>query len=109
MLPGTHPIDVPVVPKTLDLVNFNVLFAQLYAVLSEGPAMSALKVCPRNNISSILGQTFPAIPSTDNKPTHLVTPMLAGYIQALIIDSVTHLHSDTAHARAPRCEIVIVK
>ena len=109
MLPGTHPIDVPVVPKTLDLVNFNVLFALLFAVLSDGPAMSALKVSPRNTISSILEQTFPAIPSTDNKPTPLVTPKLAGYIQALIIDSVTHLHSDTAYQRALRCENVIVQ
>ena len=115
MLPGTTAIDIPVIPDTLELKAFNELFAHLFCTLSGKQAMPAWKVSPSSGttIAALLDRTFPAIPSIDNidfkLPTPLITPKTVGYIHALIIDSVTSLHSESAYARALTREATVVK
>jgi hypothetical protein len=115
MLPGTTAIDIPVIPDTLQLKAFNELFAHLFRTLSSKQAMPAWKVSPSSGttIAALLDRTFPAIPSIDDidfkLPTPLITPKTVGYIHALIIDSVTSLHSESAYARALTREATVVK
>ena len=68
--------------------------------------MLALTICPAqdNTILALLKSTFPAIKSTKNMPTPLVSPTTIAYIHALIIDSVTALQTDSATLRALHCE-----
>ncbi len=67
--------------------------------------MSAFDINPSMllTISALLDSNFPAIQSTDNKPTPMITPITVAlaYIQALIIGTVSLYHSDAPHARHP--------
>jgi hypothetical protein len=49
-------------------------------------------------ISALLDSTFPAIQSTNNKPTPMITPRTVAYIHARIIDTVALHHSDSPKA-----------
>jgi hypothetical protein len=51
--------------------------------------------CKHITVHDVLNSTFPAIKSTDNKPTPAVTPKTVGYIHALVIDTLT-FHSTEA-------------
>ncbi len=75
----------------MDYVHFNVLFAHLFAALSRSQSMAMFQINPCKHITvhDIVNSTFPAIKSTDNKPTPAVTPKTVGYIYALVIDTLT--------------------
>ena len=61
------------------------------------------------NISSLLDQVFPAIPSTKNQPIPFITTKTVTYIFSLVIDSVTVHHNDSPHSRALQHEATILK
>ena len=48
----------------------------------------------------LVKSTFPAIKSTDNKPTPAVTPKTVGYIHALVVDTFTFHSTEAPYARA---------
>ena len=50
--------------------------------------------------SDLVNSTFPAIKSTDNKPTPAVTPKTVGYIHALVVDTFTFHSTEAPYARA---------
>ncbi len=72
--------------------------------------MSAYDVnpCKGVTINSILDAKLPAIPSTKNKPTPLLSIRTVAYIHALVIDTVSLHHSDTPNQRALRTEQLII-
>jgi hypothetical protein len=104
-------VDPPFIPDTMELVHFNVLrvFAHLFSVLSGSQSMSAFEINPHKHltVSALIYGFLPAIKSTDNKPTPMVTSKTAGYIHALIIDIVTLNNSESPYARAIRNEQMI--
>ncbi len=63
--------------------------------------------CKHLTVSALINGSFPAIASTDNKPTPMVTSKTAGYIHTLIIDTVTVNNSESPYARAIRNEQMI--
>ncbi len=78
-----------------------VLFAHIFSVLSGSQSISAFEInpCKHLTVSALINSSFPAIKSTDNKPTPLVTSKTAGYIHTLIIDTVTVNNSESPYAR----------
>ncbi len=52
---------------------------------------------------------FPAIKSSDNKPTYYVTPKTIGYIHGIVTDCITRLQSDACNQHALQNEIMILK
>ena len=85
------PIDPPEIRAEVDHVRFNVLLAHLFAVLAHSQSMSLLQVnpCKHNTLQDIVTYQFPAIKSTDNKPTPAITSKTIGYIHALVFDTLT--------------------
>ncbi len=67
------PISVPIIALEKTLDHFNILFAHLFAELGERQGMSAFDINPFMllTISALLDSNFPAIQSTDKKPTRL--------------------------------------
>jgi hypothetical protein len=61
-----------------------------------------------NTINSLLNAKYPAIPSTKNKHTPLLTIRTVAYIHALVIDTASLHHSDTPNQRALRNEQLII-
>jgi hypothetical protein len=59
-------------------------------------------------IDRLLDAKFPAIPSTKNEPTPLLTIRTVAYIHALVIDTVSLNHSDTPNQRALCTEQLII-
>ncbi len=101
--------DPPFILNTMELVHFNVLFTHLFSVLSGSQSMSAFEInpCKHLTVSALIYGSFPAIKCTDNKPTPMVTSKTAGYIHALIIDTVTVNNSEPPYARAIQNEQMI--
>ena len=97
MADETRLVDPPFIPDTMELVHFNLPFAHLFSVLSRNQSMSAFEInpCKHLTVSALINGSFPAIASTDNKPTPMVTSKTAGYIHALIIDTVTVNNSES--------------
>ena len=100
------PIDPPEIRAELEPVRFNVLLAHLFAVLSHSQSMSLLQVnpCKHNTVQDIVTYNFPAIESTDNKPTPAITSKTIGYIHALVFDTLTFNSTDAPYARALESE-----
>ena len=109
LVDGKLPISVPIVAQEQKLDHFNVLFAHLFSVLANSQALSAYDINPSKllTVTSLLDSTFPAIKTTNNQPTPLVSPRTVGYIHALIIDTVSLHHSDSPNCRALRTEIMV--
>ncbi len=86
----------------MDYVHFNVLFAHLFAALSRSQSMAMFQINPCKHITvhDVVNSTFPAIKSTDNKPTPAVTPKTVGYIHALVINTLTFHSTEAPYARA---------
>jgi hypothetical protein len=103
------PISIPTIPDDPDMLRFNDLFAHLFKAVAGSQGMSAYDVNPSKGITvnSILDAKFPAIPSTKNKRTPLLTIRTVAYIHALVIDTVSLHHSDTPNQRALRTEQLI--
>ena len=104
------PVSIPIIPDDPDLLRFNDFFAHLFRALGAAQGMSAFNVNPSKGvtINSILDAKFPAIPSTKNKPTPLLSIRTVAYIHALVIDTVSLHHSDTPNQRALRTEQTII-
>ena len=68
--------------------------------------MSLLQVnpCKHNTVQDIVTYNFPAIESTDNKPTPAITSKTIGYIHALVFDTLTFNSTDAPYARALESE-----
>ena len=100
------PIDPPEIRAEVEPVRFNVLLAHLFAVLSQSQSMSLLQVnpCKHNTVQDIVTYNFPAIESTDNKPTPAITSKTIGYIHALVFDTLTFHSTDAPYARALESE-----
>ncbi len=101
MADETRLVDPPFIPDTMELVHFNVLLAHRFSVLSG--SQSAFEINPLKHLTvsaqpALIDGSFPAIASTDNKPTPMVTSKTAGYIHALIIDTVT-----VNNSKSPLC------
>jgi hypothetical protein len=111
MADETRLVDPPFIPDTgiLELVHFNMLFAHLFSAMSGSQSMLAFEInpCKHLTVSALIDSSFPAIKSTDNKPTPMVTSKTAGYIHALIIDIVTFNNSESPKACAIRNEQMI--
>ena len=92
--------------EVLEFVCFNVLLAHLFAALSHSQSMSLLQVnpCKHNTVQDIVTYNFPAIESTDNKPTPAITSKTIGYIHALVFDTLTFNSTDAPYARALESE-----
>jgi hypothetical protein len=71
MADETRLVHPPFIPDTMELVHFNVLFAHLFSVMSGSQSMSAFEInlCKHLTVSALVDGSFPAITSTDNKPT----------------------------------------
>ncbi len=68
-----------------------------------------INVSKNNTIHSLLQKQFPAIKSSDNKPTYYVTPKTVGYIHWIVTDCITRLPSDACNQRALQNEIMILE
>ncbi len=77
--------------KRMHFVHFNVLFAHLFWSLSKSQSMSKLlvNVCKLITVASIMDGSFPALKSTNNERTPMVSTRTVGYILAIIINCVT--------------------
>ncbi len=73
--------------------------------------MQLLQINPTKNrtIHSLLQKQFPAIKSSDDKPTYYVTPKTTSYIHGLVTDTITCLSSDACNQRDLRNEIMILE
>ena len=62
----------PVVPENMELVPHNVLAAHMFKVLTGCQAMQRFQINPTKSktIHLLLKKKFPAINSSDNKPTY---------------------------------------
>ena len=60
--------------------------------------------CKHNTVQDIVTYNFPAIESTDNKPTPAITSKTIGYIHALVFDTLTFNSTDAPYARALESE-----
>ncbi len=75
----------------------------MFNVLTGYQAMQHLQINPTKNstIHLLLHKQFPAIESSDDKPTNYVTPKTIGYIHWIVTDSITCLPPDACNQRAP--------
>jgi hypothetical protein len=87
------------------------LAAHMFNVLTGCQAMQQLQisVSKNNTIHTLLHKQFPAIKSSDNKPTYYVSPKTIGYIHGIVTDCITRLPSDVCTQRALRNEIMILE
>ena len=83
----------------------------MFNVLTGCQAMQQLliNVSKNNTIHSLLQKQFPAIKSSDNKPTYYVTPKTIGYIHAIVTDCIPRLPSDACNQSALRNETMILE
>ena len=83
----------------------------MFNVLTGCQAMQQMliNVSKNNTIHSLLQKQFPAIKSSDNKPTYYVTPKTIGYIHAIVTDCIPRLPSDACNQRALRNETMILE
>jgi hypothetical protein len=74
----------------------------MFNILTCCQAMQHLQINPTksNTIHSLLNKQFPAIKSSDNKPTYYVTPKTIGYIHWIVTDCITCLPFDACNQRA---------
>ena len=95
----------------MKLKPHNMLAAHMFNVLTGCQAMQQLliNVSKNNTIHSLLQKQFPAIKSSDNKPTYYVTPKTIGYIHAIVTDCIPRLPSDTCNQHALRNETMILE
>jgi hypothetical protein len=73
VLDGKTPIDNPQeFPEAVQLVTYNMLAAHMFHILTCCQAMQHLQINPTKNqtIHLLLHKQFPAIKSSDNKPTY---------------------------------------
>jgi hypothetical protein len=100
----------PEVPEEMELQPHNMLAAHMFSVLTGCQAMQQMliNVSKNNTIHLLLQKQFPAIQSSDNKPTYYVTPKTIGYIHAIVTDCITRLPTDACTQRALRNEITIL-
>jgi hypothetical protein len=101
----------PEVPEEMELQPHNMLAAHMFSVLTGCQAMQQLQinVAKNNTIHKLLHKQFPAIKSSDNKPTYYVTPKTIGYIHAIVTDCITRLPIDDCTQRALRNETMILE
>jgi hypothetical protein len=101
----------PEVQEAMKLQPHNMLSAHMFNVLTGCQAMQPLqiKVSKNNTIHLLLQKQFPAIKSSDNKPTYYVTPKTIGYIHGIVTDCITRLPSDACNQRAVQNKIMILK
>jgi uncharacterized membrane protein len=109
MVDEKTPIEPPEIREESEIVRFNVLLAHLFAVLSTSQSMSLLHVnpCKHNTVQDIVTCIFPAIKSTDNKPTPAITSKTIGYIHALVMDTLTFNSTEAPYARALQNQAMI--
>ena len=109
MVDEKTPIEPPEIREESEIVRFNVLLAHLFAVLSHSQSMSLLQVnpCKHNTVQDIVTCIFPAIKSTDNKPTPAITSKTIGYIHALVMDTLTFNSTEAPYARALQNQAMI--
>ena len=71
--------------------------------------MSLLQVnaCQHITVQDIVTCVFPAIKSTDDKPTPAITSKTIGYIQALVMDTLTFNSTEAPYARALQNQAMI--
>ena len=83
----------------------------MFNVLTGCQAMQHLQINPAKNLTvhMLMQKQFPAIKSSDNKPTMYVTPKMIGYIHGIVTDCIPHLSSDANNQRALRNEIMILE
>ncbi len=87
--PGKTPIhNPPEYPETMELVQHNLLAAHMFHILTGCQVMQHLQINPTKNqpIHTLLHRQFPAIKSSNNKPTYYVTPKTIGYIHWTVTD-----------------------
>ncbi len=91
------------------------LLAHMFNVLTGLQAMHCsvqrLHINPTKNLTLrlLLQMQFPAINSSNNEPTHYVTPKTISYIYWLVTDTMTFLPSYACNQRALRHEIMILE
>jgi hypothetical protein len=95
----------------MELVPHNLLAAHMFHILTGCQAMQHLQINPTKNqtIHTLLQRQFPAIKSSNNKPTYYVTPKTIGYIHGIVTDCITCLSTDACNQRALRNEIMILE
>jgi hypothetical protein len=105
------PVFAPHIPEGSELVPHNQLAAHMFNFLTGCQAMQRLQINPTKNhtIHTLLAMTFPPLKSTNNEPTHYVTPKTIGYIHGLICDCITDLPSEACNARALRNETKVLE
>jgi len=89
VLDGKTEIFPPEIPEKAELVPHNVLAAHMFNVLTGCQAIQQLQINPTKNstIHLLLHKQFPAIKSSDNKPTNYVTPKTISYKYVLHLES----------------------
>ena len=100
----------PEIPDNMELVPHNMLTAHMFNVFTCCQAMQRLQINPAKNLTvhMLMQKQFPAIKSSDNKPTMYVTPKTIGCIHGIVTDCIPHLSSDANNQRALRNEIMIL-
>jgi hypothetical protein len=101
---GKSSKNPPEVLEAMDLQPHTMLAAHMFNVLTGCQAMQQLqiRVSKNNTIHTLLNKQFPAIKSSDNKPTYYVSPKTIGYIHGIVTDCITRLPSDACTQRALR-------
>ena len=71
----------------------------MFHVLTGCQAMQQYQINPTKNktVHSLLQKTFPAIKTSDNKPTYYVTPKMIGYIHWIVTNSITTSANCSVH------------
>jgi hypothetical protein len=105
----TTSLNQPELPETMTLQPHNMLAAHMFHVLTGRQAMQELQinVSKNNTVHLLLHKQFPAIKSSNNKPTHYVTLKTIGYIHAIVTNCITRLPSYACTKHALRNEIMI--
>ncbi len=87
------------------------LAAHMFNVLTSCQAMQQLQISitKNNTIHTLLHKQFPAVKSSNNKPTYYVTPKSIGYIHWIVTDYITRLPTDACTQHALRNEIMILE
>ncbi len=87
-------------PQVMEFVQFNVLFAHLFAALSRSQATAKMQVntCKLITVTTIMDCNFPTIKSTKVKPTSMISSRTVSYIHALVVVIVTVHHAESTNA-----------
>ncbi len=83
----------------------------MFNVLTGCQTMQQLQisVSKNNTIHTLLHKQYPAIKSSNNKPTYNVSPKTIGYIHGIVTDCITRLPSDACTQCALGNEIMILE